>query len=148
MDKMKRVLFIVAFALALFSCGKNTDILSEKKMANVIRDIYMTDGTLNIYRYNLNHYINIDSVYYYKVAFDKNKVTRDQFVRSLNYYGQYPKKLDQIYALVVNDLSSLQSEVKAEYDKANKKKSGKSAVDSIQKAEASKDLKKSHQLLN
>lgn len=122
---MNKVLFFVISFLFLSSCGSDKGVISESKMADVLRDIHMTDGVLNTYRYNLNRYVNVDSVYLYKSVFQKNKITRDEFIKSLQFYAKYPKRMDRIYTMVVDDLSTYQQEKKEEYEKSAKKGSVK-----------------------
>lgn len=97
-------------------------------MVKVLADIHLTDGVLDNYRYTMNRYQNPDSLYLYKVAFERNDVTREEFIRSLQYYSQYPKRLDRIYTEVINRLSALRQETQDNLEKEMKKKGGKSAA--------------------
>jgi len=118
---MKKILLILTTIALFAACSGNEDILSQKKMAHILRDIHLSDGTLNTQRYTLSQNVNIDSLYLYKKVFEKNGVTHDEFVNSLLYYSKYPRMLDEIYTMVVNDLSAKQAILREELDKKNKK---------------------------
>lgn len=90
-------------------------------MACILRDIHITDAVLNTHRYSQNGFQNIDSLYLYKAVFEKNNVSRDEFIHSLQYYSKYPRKLDEIYTMVVNDLSSKQAKMREDTEKQAKK---------------------------
>ena len=128
---MKRLFLIIFAVVALVSCHEDNKVLSKKKMASVFRDIHITDAVLNTQRYEQSRFENLDSLYLYKDVFKKNKVTREEFIYSLQYYSKYPRKLDEIYTMVVNDLSAQQTKMHAEVEKNAKKMrapSGKSRV--------------------
>lgn len=125
---MKKIILLIAAIAALASCSKNENVLSEKKMALIIRDIHLADGVLNTHRFSQNRFENVDSLYIYKQVFEKNEVTRDEFVTSIQYYSKYPRQLDDIYTMVVNDLSAQQDKLRIELEKAGKLKKGKKGV--------------------
>lgn len=114
---MKKVLLIIAIAIALASCSNDSQVLSKKKMACILRDIHIADAVLNTQRYSQNNLQNVDSLYLYKDVFEKNDVSRDEFIHSLQYYSKYPRKLDEIYTMVVNDLSAKQTKMRENMEK-------------------------------
>ena len=114
---MKKVLLIIAIAIALASCSNDSQVLSKKKMACILRDIHIADAVLNIQRYSQNNLQNVDSLYLYKDVFEKNDVSRDEFIHSLQYYSKYPRRLDEIYTMVVNDLSAKQTKMRENMEK-------------------------------
>lgn len=118
--KMKRLFLIIFAIVALVSCHEDNKVLSKKKMACVFRDIHITDAVLNTQRFEQNRLENLDSLYMYKDVFTKNKVTREEFIYSLQYYSKYPRKLDEIYTMVVNDLSAQQTKMHEEVEKVEK----------------------------
>jgi hypothetical protein len=124
---MKKLLLIIAAAFVLASCSSNDKVLSEKEMARVLRDIHLADGAYDTQRYAQNRFENIDSLYLYKGVFEKNGVSREEFVNSLKYYSKYPRRLEDIYTMVVNDLSAKQAKMRAELDKKSKAQKPKGA---------------------
>lgn len=118
---MKKILLIVAAIAVFASCSNDEKVLSKRKMASILTDIHIADAVLNTQRYDLNRLENLDSLYLYKEVFEKNDVTRDEFVSSLQYYSKYPRRLDEIYTLVVNDLSSRQESLREEVENKTKK---------------------------
>ena len=122
--RMKNYILAIAIALVVGACSNSSNVISEKKMVSVLADIYLTDGTMDTYRYGMNKYQNIDSLYLYKTAFERNGVTREEFVASFQYYARSPKVMDNIYTQVVNKLSALQQETMAISEKEHKKKQG------------------------
>jgi len=128
---MKKIILLIAVIAALASCSKNDNVLSEKKMAHIIRDIHLSDGVLNTRRFTEIKSENVDSLYVYKQVFEKNKVTREEFVASMQHYSKYPRLLDEIYTMVVNDLSAQQEALRSEIEKAekaDKSKKGKKKI--------------------
>jgi outer membrane murein-binding lipoprotein Lpp len=117
---MKKLLLIIVAAIALASCSDNDKVISKRKMASILRDIHISDAVLNTQRYTQNTFENLDSLYLYKDVFEKNDVSRDEFVYSLQYYSKYPRKLDEIYTMVVNDLSSQQAKMREDMEKKGK----------------------------
>lgn len=89
-------------------------------MASILRDIHISDAVLNNQRYTQNTFENLDSLYLYKDVFERNDVTRDEFIYSLQYYSKYPRRLDEIYTMVVNDLSSQQAKMREDMEKKGK----------------------------
>ena len=113
---MKKLLLIIAAAVALASCSDNDTVISQGKMASILRDIHISDAVLNTQRYTQNTFENLDSLYLYKDVFEKNDVTREEFVHSLQYYSKYPRRLDEIYTMVVNDLSAQQAKMREDME--------------------------------
>jgi hypothetical protein len=122
---MKKLLLIIVAAIALASCSDNDKVISKRKMANILRDIHISDAVLNTQRYTQNSFENLDSLYLYKDVFEKNDVTRDEFIYSLQYYSKYPRRLDEIYTMVVNDLSSQQAKMREDMEKKGKERTPK-----------------------
>ncbi|WP_320054310.1 DUF4296 domain-containing protein [uncultured Acetobacteroides sp.] len=119
---MKKLLLIIAAAIAFASCSDNDQVLSKQKMANILRDIHISDAVLNTQRYSQNTFENLDSLYLYKDVFKKNDVSREEFIHSLQYYSKYPRKLDEIYTMVVNELSAQQTKMREDMEKKEKGK--------------------------
>jgi hypothetical protein len=122
---MKKLLLIIVAAIAFASCSDNDKVISKRKMANILRDIHISDAVLNTQRYTQNSFENLDSLYLYKDVFEKNDVTRDEFIYSLQYYSKYPRRLDEIYTMVVNDLSSQQAKMREDMEKKGKERTPK-----------------------
>ncbi len=92
---MKKLLYLLLCCcltgLSLSSCKNKKqvldapeDLISRNKMVNIIADAYLIESTIHL---------TPDSIpkreitqQYYKELFQRYNITRDQFVRSLNYY--------------------------------------------------------------
>jgi len=119
---MKKFVLVIVAIVALVSCKEDGQVLSKNKMASVLRDVHLCDGVFNTQRYAVGRLENLDSLYLYDGVFKKNKITREEFIYSLQYYSKYPRKLDEIYTMVVNDLSAQQEKMREELRSAEPKR--------------------------
>lgn len=121
--------------IALFACsGKRnviipSTVLQEQKMAAVMTDIHLLEAALgtNFLEFKSkkqvakkNDTITL-SVKDQKdnlilELFKKNNVSPEEYKRSFVFYTAHPELLNEIYKLVINNLSELQAKVAVEKD--------------------------------
>ncbi|MCX2451657.1 DUF4296 domain-containing protein [Pedobacter sp. PLR] len=102
---MRNFLYILSFFLLISACkpGIPKDIIQPDKMPGVLSDIHVVDGYITTIP-------AVDSAKkvassYYKGIYKKYGVDSAMFARSMAYYNANPKLLDDIYTLVIQDLS-------------------------------------------
>ena len=89
------------------------DIISQPDMVTLLTDIYLADGLLSLSDIQMKH-SSKDSVITYMEVLDNHGYTKEEVDKSLQYYFIYrPKRLQNIYNQVLNQLNELQSEVQA-----------------------------------
>jgi hypothetical protein len=106
-------LYTLFLAFALFSCGSPeiksvdipSDILPKDKMAIVILDIHLAEAEASMR--TLPDSTSTEKLGYQKI-FDKHQVTRAQYDASLTFYIEHPELLNEVYEIVLNDLSRMQ----------------------------------------
>ena len=52
-----------------------------------------------------------ESSRYYRKAFEKHEITRDQFDESINFYTENPKDMQEIYEKVLVELSKIKADL-------------------------------------
>lgn len=104
-----------SIALFFSFCDSNNkvpeSVIGPEKMSEVLSDIHLADGAMKA------NYIIGDSAkriapYLYKEVMEKHGVDSAKFQESLNFYFEYPEKMEYVYRLVNEKLSKLESGIK------------------------------------
>jgi len=102
----------MTFSILLFSCGQDkktivipSDVLSKEKMTEVLTEIHLAEAEVNMK--TLPDSIATEKLSFHQL-FDKNKITRAQFEKSLSFYIDHPELLNEVYEQVLNELSKMQ----------------------------------------
>lgn len=103
---MKNYLALIVSLFWFISCSEEKSeegVLSEDKMVSVLVDIHLTEGIASAMPVPYD-----SSQTLYKLleedVFLKHEVSDSVFNESLRYYLQYPNRMDQIYARVIDSL--------------------------------------------
>ena len=115
---MKRIycLLPLAYCLLLFSCGEPekqittipSSVLPKEKMAAVITDIHLAEAEANLN--TLPDSASTAQVGFQKI-FEKNSISKAQYDSSLVFYVDHPELINEVYEIVMNELSKRQGEV-------------------------------------
>ena len=109
-------IYLLILACLLFSCS-NTEkkipknILSETVFENVLKEIHLAEATFELKK-NKDVEIakkKLTNTYFY--IYKKNKISEDNFKETLNYYSLNPKKLEQIYTNILEQLNTEKSKI-------------------------------------
>ncbi len=109
-------LFLVLIPVFLFSCThqetsvKRRDIIPEKDFILILEDIHLADAIISSPSL-LSKYPGIDSISNYKDIMKSHGYTLDDMNKTLLYYSGKPEQLEEIYEVVIDNLSLLESEV-------------------------------------
>lgn len=117
----------VVICLLLFACSEEkkagipSHILPKQKMADVMLEVHLLEAAMSLNTYRTDMVTNGNPTPTFDV-FDKNKITKDQYNKSFEYYAQHPELLNEVYQLVLENLSKMQAEVmnKKEMEKVKK----------------------------
>lgn len=113
--KAKVFLFAIIFLSMIWSCSekkKPADILDEQKMVNMMIDLHIVDGFMSSLMYNDS--TRIKGKNFYASVYDKHKVTRAEYEKSLKYYSMDPVLLDSMYSKVERILSAKEQKLNKE----------------------------------
>jgi hypothetical protein len=102
-------------------------ILPEQKMVALLIDLHWSDAKIA-----QSAYTNTDSAQYHywqleSAIFKRYKTDTLTFRKSLAYYSQQPKLLEEIYAIVIDSLSYRESLAKTKTTKSTKSETKKDA---------------------
>lgn len=126
---IRKTIFIFT-CLFLLACAEQkkegipSDILSKQKIADVMLDMHLLEAAMSLNTYRPDIIKNGDPAASFDV-FDKHKITKDQYNESFEYYAQHPELLNEVYQIVLENLSKMQAEV------MNKKEDVKVKKDTI-----------------
>ncbi len=103
---MKQFIYITISVLLLAGCkpGIPKDIIQPEEMAEVLRDIHVTDAYIGTVTFIDS--MKIKAASYYKGIYKKHGIDSALYVKSLAYYQNDPKALDKVYAMVLADLNA------------------------------------------
>lgn len=109
------IIILLLFTVAACSSRKNKlergDLIPEKDMISIIKDIYLTNGLLNLPAVH-EWYIPPDSLSTYRDVIGKYGYTKQAMDQTLKYYFvREPKELVKIYDQVLGQLSALDSRI-------------------------------------
>lgn len=111
---MLRVSILVLGLLIMQSCGEEIKeipvyVLSKDKMAKVLAEKHIIDASINLqlHKRPLTKE-EIDDLY--KSAYKQSGIRETQFDSSFSYYKDNPEELNEVYDLVLNQISRKQAE--------------------------------------
>jgi hypothetical protein len=103
---VKRILAFFLFSSVLFSCDPNrtpAGILTEDKVVNVLIDIQLTEGMVSALPIPYDSSQVLYSLME-KDVFIKHGVEDSVFINSMIFYLEDARKMDKIYARVIDSL--------------------------------------------
>ena len=112
---MRIVFLYVLTCLLLVSCTADTQVaipdsvLPQDKMVAVMVDVHLLEATMNLNVFNVDRTVAEEPAPGFDVL-KKNGITKQQFDESYNFYSQHPALLNDVYEMVLNELSRMQAE--------------------------------------
>ena len=96
--------------LILLSCGnqqKETpqNILSENSFINLLKDIHLAEAKFELHKTKGMKNAKNELVNKYRLIYKTHEVTSDDFDKTLRYYAHRPEELEEIYTLVLEQLT-------------------------------------------
>ena len=108
--------------LAIVGC-RPRGVLSNREMRDVLYDLHLTDGAIQVAGYIYSHDEEVAG--YYKNVLDKHGITQAEFDSSLVWYTDNPQIFNKIYPKVIARLEKDLAVTKVLRDAEQAKKSNK-----------------------
>lgn len=111
----KKILFLLA-CVALFSCTDvekvviPPDILSEEKMAKIMKDLSLLEASLSVHVASIDKTTAANSRVKMNI-YVRNGITQEEFAKSYKFYADNPEAMNEMYQIVLNELSKMQATV-------------------------------------
>lgn len=110
---MKRILLLSAALIFMYSCSGPdvpADILGQKEMKGILRDMHLADAYLNSIS-DSDSVKKLAPAYHQKI-FKIHGSDLKQFEKSLSYYSGQPELLDSLYSQIIAELNKSKGKVK------------------------------------
>jgi predicted ribosome quality control (RQC) complex YloA/Tae2 family protein len=114
-EMTRKKIFLFAYILIILAaCApddnkhRNTDMITEDKMVQLLVDIHLTDAVLSVI-YRTKPKSDDATLRIYESVLKKHNTTREQFDRSIEYYSRHIEEYEKIYDKVIEELSKLES---------------------------------------
>lgn len=110
----KYLILVLTVFMVACSFNKTPDyVIPQDDMVDIIVDIHLMDGLMSV-RSIQEELTQADTSNYYDLIFEKYGYSRADFDTSVFYYGKNINKYDKIYEEVLNELTSLDADIKEE----------------------------------
>ena len=86
---------------------KRSDIIPEEYLVPLLVDIHLSEGLLILSKVN-KEYPGRDSVSNYTDVINKHGFEKEDFDETIHFYSNKPDELDEIYELVISELSKME----------------------------------------
>ena len=112
---MQKITLIIA-CLLFFSCSEKKaviipeNILPKQKMAEVMVDINLLEATMSLNITNKDK-VSVGNPTPDFNVLKKNNISKKQYDESFYFYSQKPDLLNEVYQIVLDDLSKMQAQV-------------------------------------
>ena len=110
---MKKIFFnlTILASFLTFSCAKKekkpNGILADSTMRNLIIEFTLAEAGAEL-SLNKQEIPDFKSELFYESTLKKSSISRDSFIKSLNYYSENPDQLNKIYEDAITELSKRQ----------------------------------------
>jgi len=112
---MKNLIKYITFLTLLFSfvsCEEKqkeipSNVISQEKLVEVITEIELAQALIKLKFANQD---TINSQQLFEEVYNNFEITEENYNKSLSYYSQDPKLLEEMYVKVINNLSIRQTE--------------------------------------
>ena len=102
---MKKLYSILLIFAVFYSCNR---VIDSKKMENLLYDIHVAEAVMDVKRVPSAKEMRRS---HYDYIFEKHKITRKQFEKSIKWYAANPKKMEAMYENVKKRIEKLQVDV-------------------------------------
>lgn len=119
------LLFILMGFSSCYNVNKNeaqppSKLLSKSEMVSLLTEIQITEAGFTINK-NIKDANSLKPKYYNKIL-NNCSITSEQFKENVEYYHHSPKVMEEIYEIVLKNLSTIQSDVIIEEEEFDKKR--------------------------
>lgn len=111
--RVNGLVVVLLLSAILSGCNKFNKLeqIPKDELVKVLVDIHLADGTLTAKGYKVKQ----DSIVlhkYYNYIFLKHNTSPSAFQNTLKYYTKHPDQLDLIYVKVMEQLTTIESQIK------------------------------------
>ena len=101
-----RLFLIICLFLILSGCTSDSDEvgMSEEKFVAVMTDVYLADAMVS-FRIGEDYNDRFQNYGYYKSAFEKHGVSKEDFIKAYDYYSHDIDRFERIIARVTMNIS-------------------------------------------
>lgn len=124
MNCFSKYFFLIIVLLLCFACNSklaDKPAIDKEEFIQILTDIHLAEASMM----NGNPFEKgrgLSMIMEYDKIFDKNKVSREDFIQTFNYYKQHPKEMDELY----NDISERMTVKEAEVSSQERQQVNKS----------------------
>jgi len=109
-------IYLSILSCLLFSCSNSEEkipenILSKTAFATILKEIHLKEASFELNKTKNMETAKIELVNAYFNIYKKNKISEEDFKETLNYYSENPKKLEQIYTNILEQLTKERSKL-------------------------------------
>jgi len=103
--KLKR-LIICCFLLACSNPkeGIPEGILAEKELVSILKEVHLAEANFELLRKNKKELAQNTLLSSYQEIYSKYNIDKNEFQQTIEYYSNYPEKLEGIYSKVLEGM--------------------------------------------
>ncbi len=104
--------------IACKSVKPGKPIIERETFINILIDIHLTESSL-MHESPFEKGRTIKVMMEYDKIFEKNHVTRDDFMQTFNYYKEHPKEMDALYSDITERMTLKEAELSNQIQQTN-----------------------------
>ena len=112
---MRNKIWLIFFFLFAFCKPKEnsipTDLVAQSKLIEVLVEIHLSDALIN-FRKIPKDSVAFHSKVYHNQIFEQQRISREDFVRTYEFYEKNPELLAATYEIVLEELSKKEAELR------------------------------------
>jgi hypothetical protein len=109
---VKKLPFLLALLFLCFACGHSehipSNVLDQQKMQGVLVDMLQADSYVSSHPLVRDSSAKVSQRLYSQI-FQKHKISRTDFERSLDFYNSHPKLMEENIQTVIDSLSAIEA---------------------------------------
>ena len=104
-------LIICCFLLACSSPkeGISEGILPEKELVSILKEVHLAEANFELLKTNGKELAQNTLLNNYQEIYSKYNIDKNEFQQTLEYYSNYPEKLERIYSKVLEGITEERS---------------------------------------
>ena len=109
---MKLKILIICYFLLACSSPKERipeGILPEKEMASILKEMHLAEANFELLRKNKKELAQNTLLSSYQEIYSKYNIDKNEFQQTIEYYSNYPEKLEGIYSKVLEGMTKERS---------------------------------------
>jgi len=101
-----KILIIYCFLLACSSSKERIleGILPEKEMVSILKEVHLAEANFELLKTNSKEVAQNTLLNNYQEIYSKYNIDKNEFQQTIEYYSNYPEKLEGIYSKVLEGM--------------------------------------------